>query len=153
MSKSSSIAVTVIVAIIAAGGGFFGGMQYQKGKQPTGPSFQRNGNFAAFRNGNFNGRVAGGFGGGIVRGTVTAISGTTMTVQESNGSSKIILLSSSTTVSKTSSAATSDLTVGATVQASGTSNSDGSVTATTVELNPIARLGAPTGTDQAPPAQ
>ena len=122
----------LIVAVLGLGGGFFGGMQYQKSKQPAFPKGVgqlTRGNF------NFNGRVrtAGGNG---VRGEVTAVNGSTVTIKLANGGSQIIVLSSSTTYNKTATASVSDVVVGQTIMAAGTSNSDGSVTATTVDVNP-----------------
>ena len=146
MNKSNLIIIVVAVALIAGAGGFFGGMQYQKGKAPTitlpnGQSVsasagrQRFGNF----NGTFTGR--GGFGGGV-RGTIASIGNGTMTVTTTTGS-RIVVLSSTTTYDKSATASVSDLTVGTTIAANGTSNSDGSVTATTVQINPVVPTGAP----------
>ena len=146
------IIVVIAIAVIAGAGGFFGGMQYQKGKAPTitlpnGQTVttgrQRFGNF----NGTFAGR--GGFGGGV-RGTIASIGNGTMTVTTTTGS-RIVILSGTTAYSKSATAASTDLTVGETVAANGTSNSDGSVTATTVQINPV--LPTVTPPDATTPAQ
>lgn len=132
--KSTTIIILIAVALAAGGGGFFGGMQYQKGKQTATPAF---GNAVQFRN-----RLGAGASGGAVRGTIASIQGNTMTVKLRDGSSKIVLLAGSTTVDKTVTGSTGDLTAGAAITAIGTANSDGSVTATTVQLNPSNVLGA-----------
>ncbi len=134
------VPVLAVLIVVAGIGGFFGGVQYQKGKQPAVPSFARNGDFATLRN--VNGRVRGNFGGGgAVRGTVMSVQGSTLTVQDASGSSKIVILGSSTTVENTVTASVGDVTVGKTIMASGTSNSDGSVTATNIQLNPSTIIG------------
>jgi hypothetical protein len=70
-----------------------------------------------------------------------------MTVKLNDGSSKIVLLTGTTSINKAATAATSDLTVGETVSAFGTTNSDGSITATNVQINPLMRgPGGPSGT-------
>jgi hypothetical protein len=136
--KMSNVIIVIIVTLLVAGGaGFYGGMTYQKGKQPTGPTFARNGNFPGGGLMNVNGRNRGDItGGGMVRGEVTAVSGSTVTVKLSTGSSKLVILGSSTTVTTTESATVADVTVGETVAVVGTTNTDGSVTATSVQLNP-----------------
>lgn len=152
MKKSQIIIIAVVMLFVGGGGGFYGGMTYQKGKQPAFPG-------GTFRVGNFNGNGAarnrGGatfIGGGAVRGTVTSISGTTVTVKEANGSSKLVILGGSTAITKSASAAASDVTVGQTIAAFGTSNSDGSVTASTIQLNPAEGFGGAV-VNQAPPIQ
>lgn len=151
-SKSSPLTIVLIILIlVAGGGGWYGGMQYQKSKGPTLPNGasasqfrQRFGNI----NGNFRNQFANG---GAVRGEVTAIQGGTLTVKLTDGSSKLVILGSSAAINKTATAAVSDITVGTTIQAIGTANSDGSVTATTVDLNPASGgfPGVPGGTTPA----
>ena len=139
-AKSSPVTIILTVLIIVAGaGGFFGGRQYEKSKLP-----------APFRNANFNARNVNGSifggrgfggqfgaGGSATRGDVTSVSGNTVTVKLANGGSRIVILSSSTQVEKSATASVSDVTVGTTINAIGTANSDGSLTATTVQLNPL----------------
>lgn len=136
MKQSTAIAAIVLVALVVGAGGFVGGMQYQKTKKFTSAQiaqqFSRLGNRGT--NGSFRQRF--GNGGGAVRGSVTAVSGNTMTVQLQDGSSKIVLLGSSATVTKSVNGTAADVTVGQSVMVLGTANSDGSVTATQVQLNP-----------------
>lgn len=63
-----------------------------------------------------------------------------LTIKTSDGSSKIILFSDSTKISKTSDAQLSELTTGQTIAAQGTSNSDGSITAQSIQLNPTIKF-------------
>jgi hypothetical protein len=58
-----------------------------------------------------------------------------------DGSTKIVLLSDTTTVNKATTGTLSDLTKGQQVAVFGQENSDGSVTAQTVQINPILGKG------------
>jgi hypothetical protein len=58
-----------------------------------------------------------------------------------DGSSKIVNISPSTTYSKTDTGSKSDLKTGIRVAAIGSPNSDGSVTAQNVQINPMFRIG------------
>jgi hypothetical protein len=134
--KTTKVIVPIILVLVGLGAGFFGGYQYRNyllrraaGITGANGSFQR---FA--RNGQ--GNVNGAFRGGAVIGSILSISGNIMTVKLADGSSKNIVLSSSTTYSNTAPAQESDLKVGSNVAVFGTTNSDGSVTATSVQINP-----------------
>lgn len=57
------------------------------------------------------------------------------------GSSKIVVLSDKTLINKAEQATKSDLKTGEKVAVFGSSNSNGSVTAQSIQLNPMFRLG------------
>jgi hypothetical protein len=78
-----------------------------------------------------------------------------MTVKLSNGSTEIVVLSSSTAFMQSTKAGLSDIKTGDTVNVVGTANSDGSVTAQDVQINPPAQGGfmMRSGGTQQPPAQ
>lgn len=118
----NSIMITAILIIVVGAIAFFAGMKYQQSQVRNFPrgSVQRN---------NQTGR-------GVVVGQIISQDDKSMTVKLQDGSSKIVLLSNSTTVSKTDSGSKSDLEVGINVAVSGITNSDGSVTAQNVQLNP-----------------
>jgi Cu/Ag efflux protein CusF len=147
MNKNTMIVVAVVLVIIAAGGGFFGGMMYQKNQTSslgvTGANGSRQG-------GNFAGR----FGGQNsnfrpVRGQVLNMDNNSLTVKMSDGSTKIVVLSSSTSFVQSTKAALSDVKTGDTVNVVGTQNSDGSVTAQDVQINPPQQqMRTPTGKTQ-----
>lgn len=124
--KKNAIAMVLVAILVGGGLGFFGGMQYQKSQRP------------AF---NTRGSARGGsaFGRGGVNGDILSIDKNTMTVKLQDGSSKIVVLSSTTTINKAAEGSVSDLSVGTRVAAFGTSNSDGSITASNVQVNPVAR--------------
>jgi Cu/Ag efflux protein CusF len=145
MNKNTMIIVAVVLIIVALSGGFFGGMTYQKNQTSTlgatgrgnfGGRFGQNGqNAAAFR---------------PVRGQVLSMDNNTLTVKMSDGSTKIVVLSSSTAFMQSTKAALTDIKTGDTVNVVGTQNSDGSVTAQDVQINPPiqARPTMPTGVAQ-----
>ncbi len=147
MNKNTMIVVAVVLVIIAAGGGFFGGMMYQKNQTSslgvTGTNGSRQG-------GNFAGRL-GGQNSNFrpVRGQVLNMDNNSLTVKMSDGSTKIVVLSSSTSFVQSTKAALSDVKTGDTVNVVGTQNSDGSVTAQDVQINPPQQqMRAPTGKAQ-----
>jgi hypothetical protein len=147
--------ITLVIVVIIGAGAFFGGMTYQKsndslkgltGKNLTikmqslglsdsgftgGPNV--NGGNRIFTTGT-GGRQFGG--GGFVNGSIVSADSQSITVKQTDGSTKIVYFSASTAIEKTATAPSSDLIVGSTVRANGTANTDGSVTATTIQLNP-----------------
>jgi len=133
----NNIAVFVIIAFIVGGtGGFFGGMQYQKGQRATIGQFVNNGQFNARGSGAIGARGRNGNG---ATGTILSVDANSITVKLADGTSKIVLVTGSTSINKATQGAMSDLTVGARVAAFGATNTDGSITATNVQLNPIMR--------------
>lgn len=132
-----SIIITIVAVIIVGAAAFFGGMKYQAAKA-TPPFAGANGRFVG-AGGRFGGRA----GGMATFGKVVSADSNSITVQLQDGSSKIVNFSGSTKIVKTSSGAASDLTTGTTVAVFGTTNSDGSVTAQNIQINPMMR--APEG--------
>ncbi len=132
--------IAIILLLVGLGGGFFAGMQYQKSQKPQGQF-----------NGQGQGRRFGGQqnSGGRVIGQILSQDDKSITVKLQDGSSKIVLFSTSTQINKAASASVSDLTVGQTVAVFGSNNSDGSVTAANISLNPQMRGSA--GTPSASP--
>ena len=135
----SNIIMVLIVALVVGGGGFFGGMKYQQSKSP------RSGNVQFFRNGNVDGngqfQQRGQQGLRPVSGEIISSDDKSITVKLQDNSSKIILLDDKTTINKTDEATKEDLKTGVTVAAFGIQNSDGSVTAQNIQLNPMTFRG------------
>lgn len=139
----------VIVAVIVGIVSFGAGMKWQQKKTSA---FVTAGNFMGA--GNFAGRTGGpGMMGagqgrtGAARGGFRPVSGeiisqddTSITVKLADGSSKIVLLGDSTTINKADKAEKSDLVIGKQVAVFGSENTDGSVTASSIQLDP-AQLG------------
>jgi hypothetical protein len=135
----------VIIAVLVGAASFFGGMQYQKGQIPQNTRQQRG---PSGQNGQGT-RVGGGNGGRQVMGEIISQDDKSITVKMQDGSTRIVLVSDTTTVNKEAQGAKSDLQVGQRVGVFGTDNTDGSVVAQSIQLNPTFRGMPGTGT---PPA-
>ncbi len=143
--KNNQLLVLALVALLFGGAGFFGGTTYQKSQV----SALRGGNGAAFA-----GRT-GGPGqtgtrrmGGQVMGDIISADSNSVTVKLADGSSKIALITNNTSIVNSVSATTTDLKVGARVAVFGATNTDGSVTAQSVQLNPMIRTATSTPSAQ-----
>lgn len=134
MKKTASI----IIAIIVVGGAtFYGGMKYQEIKttniQNLSPEarrqmFQQSGGTALGRN------LGARAGGGFTTGEIIAKDDTSITVKLRDGGSKIIFVSTTAEITKSVKGSSNDLEVGKTVSVGGKQNTDGSVTAETVQV-------------------
>ena len=124
--KNNTMVMLLIVIIVAAAA-FFGGMKYQESKATTTAA----GQFGQ-------GRRLGGGGGGMrpTVGTILSASASSITVKLQDGSSKIVLLTDKTQINKAEKATKDDLKAGTEVSVFGTTNTDGSVTAQNISLNP-----------------
>lgn len=145
MKNQNMIVGGVAIAIVAGGVGFAGGTTYQRSQLMS--NFQNRGEGRPMMQGqNANTKmggkqatqgVPGQMGrGGAIAGEVTAKDDKTITVKMSDGSSKNIVLSSATTYRMASESNLGNIEVGKTVAIFGTANSDGSTTATSIEINP-----------------
>jgi preprotein translocase subunit YajC len=140
--KQNQIITLVLVAVVFAGVGFFGGTKYQQSQTQSqrGQLAGQLGNRGTPGAANGMGRT-GGFRGGQILGDIMSVDNNSITIKLADGSSKIILLSNTTSINQASIATITDLKVGEKVAAFGTANSDGSVTAQNVQINPIMRGG------------
>jgi hypothetical protein len=147
--KAWQIAVVAVVVVAVGVGAFFGGRETAGSGTPTVEEamkvlqgqFQQGGpggNGAGFPGGNGAAR-----GGNAVTGSIIASDSSSITVQTPDGSTKIVLVSSSTTVNKSSDGALSDLVAGQNVLVTGTTNTDGSVTATRIQVGSLPTAGGP----------
>ena len=118
--KTNTIILGVILLLLVGGISFGVGYKVAEAKTAV-TSFARNG---ALRNGN------------QTIGEIISLDDKSVTVKMADGSSKIVLLSSTMTISKSIDAPKTDLKVGSKVAVFGTNNSDGSQTATSIELDP-----------------
>jgi hypothetical protein len=138
----------LVVGIVALGGGFFGGMKYQESKTPI---FTRQfGNIpGGVGRGTGQGQAGGNrFQGGFrpINGEILSQDDKSITVKLSDGSSKIVLFSDTTTLNKAEQAKKEELKNGETVAVFGSENSDGTITAQSIQLNPVMRLPQPSAT-------
>jgi len=140
----NNLIIAVIVALVIGGGvGFFVGMTYQKNQRPNFATFNAaGGNFQRGQGGQ-NGQFRTGGPNGANRPTVGEIISSddkSITVKLMDGSSKIVVVTNSTTINKAAEGTKDDLKTGTNVLVVGTSNSDGSETATNIQLNPQMRI-------------
>lgn len=148
--KNNTLTITIIVAIVFGAIGFFAGTKYQTKSRSA---LMTNSPFGTFGNNRFgnrqnsapsttgqsqtnNNRMGGPR---QIVGEILSQDDKSITVKLEDGSSKIVFLADTTTVSKSSTATRSDLKVGEKVAVFGPENSDGSVTAANIQLNPISR--------------
>ncbi|KKS94680.1 MAG: hypothetical protein UV68_C0005G0012 [Candidatus Collierbacteria bacterium GW2011_GWC2_43_12] len=149
MKNNNLVAVLVIIVVAAAG--FFGGMKYQQTKRSVSTNVFSPRQFGNTQNRNGggtnltpngtpqNGRT------GIrpVMGEITDVSDKSITVKTVDGGSKIVFVSTKTEINKAAVATFSDLSKGQTVSIFGQENTDGSVTAQNIQLNPLQRNATP----------
>lgn len=131
---NNKIIAGVVGVVIIAGGAFYGGMVYGKSSVPTRGG---NGQFVAGANGARATGIRGGMNGGFTAGEIISKDATSITIKMQDGSTKIALVATSTQVMKSSAGSLSDLTTGMNVTITGTANSDGSVTAQSVQIRPV----------------
>lgn len=128
--------LSIILVLVGLGVGFLGGYEYRNYRLNTSRVTGASGNLQRFMGGergtNQNGMVR-----GATVGSILSMDDKSITVKLNDGSTKIVLFSGSTTYSNTATAAKTDLKVGGEVAVFGAANSDGSVTATNVQINPM----------------
>lgn len=124
--------ITIIVAVMFAGLGFYAGQKYQQNKTQTtlgGRTFQ--GSNHATTNGTNR----------PVSGNIISADSSSITVKMADGSSKIVLFSDKTVIGKMATGSAGDLKTGERISAFGTTNTDGSITAQNIQINPEGGFG------------
>lgn len=120
------------VAVLSFGVGYFAHSFTNPSVQPDLAGMQGRAQFGQ-GTGNRSGQMMA-RGGGMVQGEIISIDDTGITVKGRDGGSKIVLMSTSTKVFKSVDTIKSDLKVGTNVMVAGTSNPDGSVSASSVSI-------------------
>lgn len=135
------IVAAVALALIAFAGGF--AVANATATKATVADGGNGGNFGGQGFPNASGRPRGGGFGGGASGTVGSVSSNQMTITTAAGGSRIVLLTPTTTVTEVTSAtkSASDISSGQNVTVVGTTNPDGSVTATQVVIGDIGAFG------------
>ncbi|NTU46630.1 hypothetical protein HGA88_03305 [Candidatus Roizmanbacteria bacterium] len=148
--KNNAIIIPVVVAVVVGAGAFYGGIKYQQSKVVS--TFQGAGIQTAGAAGGFQRGTAGRMATGVrpVIGQIVSSDSESITVKLQDGSSKIVNITDTTKISKTDAATKTDLVTGQTVSAFGSANSDGSVNAQSIQLNPLTNAVRGTGTRQNP---
>ncbi len=151
------IPVWIVSLVIVGAGAFYSGMLFQKSQDKTTTTAASNSGVrtAAAGGGNFQNLTpaqrtqlqqqfggaggtgrAGRGGAGLTIGSVLSKDATSLTIKMTDGSTKTIYYSDKTTVTKTADTTISDVAVGSEITANGTANTDGSVSATTIQIRP-----------------
>ena len=137
-----------VVFLIAVGVGalaFYGGIQYQKSQVATGRSYSMGQGTGRTGQTGAAGVRRMGNGQQPVSGEILSIDDTSLTVKLADGSSKIVLINTKTIFNKTATVEKTELKVGEKVGVFGTTNTDGSVSAQNIQLNPQFRIGGAGG--------
>ena len=130
--------IWAIVVVVALAGGYFWG---KAGAGSAQAALSGNGGGSA-------GGAARRFGGGstngqtFATGQIASMDATGITLQLPNGNSEVVFYSSSTDVTKPTAVPLSALSVGNNVVIDGIQNSDGSMTASSIQVRPAAPSGA-----------
>lgn len=131
----------MVMVMVVGGGAFLGGMKYAQGK-----SAMNGRGSGLFANAQRTGRMGGGMRGGFTSGEILSKDDKSITVKLTDGGSKIIFFSANTTIGKIVDGVLNDLEVGKTVLVMGSTNTDGSLTAQSIQIRPAAL--SPTQTKQ-----
>lgn len=136
--------IAIIAGVIFVGGSsFYAGMKYGQSNQnnqlrrkvgaPTETSGQRAQEFGGTAG---IGTCAGRAGAGFIGGEIISKDDKSITLKLQDGGSKIVFLSDSTEIAKSDEGVLSDLEIGKNITVNGAVNSDGSVTAQTIQIRP-----------------
>jgi len=135
----NNIVTIIAISLIVGGLSFYGGIKYQesKAKSFTG---QFGGGQGMMRNnrGGTGTNNRGGF--RPVAGEIISADEKSITVKLQDDSSKIVFINDKTVINKAQTVNKPELKVGEKVSVFGSENTDGSVTAQNVQLNPILRM-------------
>lgn len=130
MKKYQTHIIWFVIVVVAFVGGWFIGKGMASAASGRG-AFALS---SSTRTGFTGGGRAGGAGGGFVAGQIMSVSSSSLTISLPNGNSEIVFYSDSTSVIKPMPAPISSLTPGTMVMIGGTANSDGSLTAQSIQV-------------------
>ncbi len=144
MKRPLSIILSVVVLLAVAGGSFYGGSLYGRSQVQSAFSANRagafggQGNFGANAQGTPNARRTAGQGapGGFVMGQIDQIAGDSLTLTANDGKQTKVLVTNTTLIQKQASVTLADLAQGETVIVSGSTGTDGSITARSLQVSP-----------------
>ena len=147
MNRTVRIAVGVLVLVLVAGGSFYGGTVYGRGQaQAAGSARLR---AARGTDGGAAGQFAAGQRGagqgGMLFGQIQDIGDGTLTITDNSGAQRKVQVTDTTLIQKQASVTLADLQTGESVIVSGSTGSDGSITARSVQVAPAGRFGGPDG--------
>ncbi|HQU07968.1 MAG: hypothetical protein B7X04_00715 [Parcubacteria group bacterium 21-54-25] len=134
-----TVVIALIALVVGAGGGYWSGHALAQSSPST--SGTVSGTFSPGGRTSFRGSNTSSSNGStdFLTGTIAKEGAGSITLSLRDGSSKIVLLTPNTAISKSVAGSTHDLAVGATVIVNGAANSDGSVSASLIQLRPQTR--------------
>jgi hypothetical protein len=135
-----NLIITIIIVLAVGGGAFYGGMKYAGSKSPSANLAQGARQFNQ-RAGVGTGTGARNGGAGFVSGDVIKKDATSITVKMPDGSTKIIFVPDTAKVQMSVDGKLTDVAIGKTVIVNGNTNSDGSVTASNIQIRNSADIG------------
>ena len=148
MNRTVGIIVGIIVLVLVAGGSFFGGTLYGKNQAQTAlaarlpggfPGIEENGQLPG--QGRLGANARAGALGGMLAGQIKEIGDGTLTVTDNNGKETKVAVTDTTLIEKQASVELTDLTPGETVMISGSTGTDGTITARSVQVGSMGRFG------------
>jgi hypothetical protein len=145
--KLNKMKITKITigAIVIAGIAFWGGVKYDHGNNQAAVGAASQNRTSQFASAGQRGARANA-NGGFISGEIISKDSQSVTVKLRDGSSKIVLYSPSTAIEKNAAGTSDDLTVGKQVTVTGTQNSNGSISAKTLQVRPVPQNNAPNNT-------
>ena len=140
MEHKQTIGVGVVALLIGVAIGVAGTHLFSP-KTTTASAFTRGGgSFAGARGGTTATFSRGVNSGSMLAGTITSTGSGSVVLNTRDGNSHVVLITPDTTVSKSVDGTLSDVTKGSTVIVSGTTNSDGSVSANLIQIRPASNV-------------
>lgn len=130
--KNKSLIIVLLIIILVGIGSFFSGMKYQQSKWTQ---QNRSVNFQSGRAGQLTQRQN--F--RPINGEIISIDDKSLTVKLADNSSRIIFITESTIINKSEKASKEDLKIGEKIMVFGNQNTDGSLTAQNIQLNPYSQ--------------
>jgi len=145
--KNKNLITTIVLILVVGGVSFFGGVKYQQNKKPNFSNQLQNSQGVRAQGGQ-KGEIGQNAGtaqrnkSGVtpVNGEIISSDDKSVTVKLVDGSSKIVILSDNTSINKAAQGTRTDLSVGQKVLVMGQTNTDGSITAQNIQLNPTNRI-------------
>jgi len=131
----NNLIIIAITGIVLGSGGFFAGIKYQQSRAPGFDNMSKNATMRQRPGGPAHELSS-------VRGSIISQDKDSLTIKMVDNSSKIILLSDLTKINTTSEASKEDLTIDDQVVIFGQTNSDGSVSAETIQIGSSLNQGA-----------
>ncbi|MCK9186411.1 hypothetical protein M0P48_03155 [Candidatus Gracilibacteria bacterium] len=126
----------IIIGILLIVAVFYGGMKFGQIQNPSTKGMPQAGMPSGNRQFSNNKMNRPNANGGLLNGEIISKDEKSITIKLDDGGSKIIFLSEKTSIGKTETATLTDVEVGKQITAMGATNSDGSITAQSIQIRP-----------------